>query len=94
MAIIDVPRNIGLKLGGAVATTKPKVAVESTNACFLTHIHWGSCSDNCVYTKETILCSHPLRSKESATTWSIGVMHTYLCPKRKKLISEIKVNKE
>ena len=33
VAIIDVPRNIGLKLGGAVATTEPEVVVESANAC-------------------------------------------------------------
>ena len=72
MPIIGMTRNIGLKLGDAIVTAKPEVVVESANySSFLTHLHWGSCSANCVYTKETLLCSHPLRSKESATTWSI-----------------------
>ena len=72
--------NIGLKLaiGGA---GKPEVVVENANSSFLTHLQLGSCSANGVYTKETILCSYPLRSKESATRWSVWpkgwVMHTY-----------------
>ena len=68
MAIIDMPRNIELKFGGTVATTKLEVVVENASTRFLTHLHWGSCSANCVYTKETILCSHPLKSKKRATT--------------------------
>ena len=58
MAIIDMSRNINwVELRRRGCNRKPEVVVDSR---FLTHLH-----------KETILCSHPLRSKESATTWSI-----------------------
>ena len=74
MAIIDMPRNIGLKLGGVVVTAKPEVVIESANACACVFAYLTGAavhvlnSANCVYSKETILCSHLPRSKESATT--------------------------
>ena len=59
-----MPRNIGLKLGGAVVTAKPEVVVQSA----ILHTFTGAAVVQIVvYT----ICSHLLRSKESAT------MHTY-----------------
>ena len=76
---IDMPRNIRLKLGGAVATTNPEVVVESASACFL-HTFTGAVSVLTVFTlkKPYPAATHlGLGRVQPRGVFSQRVMHTY-----------------